>query len=208
MMKRSNGNLRHCVLPLVTFIGRVNLLLEKYLLTCKSYALNADYRDKIKRFGKGSVFNGVSFVSGYESIEIGNNVHIGNNAFIRGEGGLVIEDNTHISRNIVIYTYSHEYEGDVLPYDDRFRRRAVFIGKNVWIGMNVVILPGATVEEGAIIGGGAVVKGIVPKGSIYGAAHAEKIALRDMDRYSMLEKNKLYGGVDGIPLHKLYEKSR
>ena len=135
-----------------------------------------------------------------DSIEIGNNVHIGDNAFIRGEGGLCIGDNTHISRNLLLYTMNHDYEGELLPYDSNMRYRPVTIGKNVWVGMNVTILPGAVIGNGAIIGAGAVVAGNVEEAGIYGACLAKKIKSRNLDHYKSLEETGKYGGVNGFPV--------
>lgn len=184
------------------YFGFALISINKYVLHCKSLAYSYLYKKKFKTFGVNSYLNGISFFSGFNEIEIGNNVHIGNNGFIRGEGGLIIKDNTHISRNILIYTYSHEYEGSLLPYDNLSRNRPVFIGKNVWIGMNVVILPGTYIEDGVIIGAGSVVNGRVPKGSIYGAAIASEIKKRDMERYNKLDANSMYGGINGMSLKR------
>ena len=72
---------------------------------------------------------------------IENNVHIGENAFIRAEGGLFIGENTHVSRNLMLYTVNHNYKGKNVPYDETVIKKPVHIEKNVWIGMNVNILP-------------------------------------------------------------------
>src|SRR5438876_7725927 len=96
----------------------------------------------LRSCGAGIVVVNPIKMYGGDKISIGNNVHIGENAFIRGEGGLSIGDNTFISRNLVLYTMSHRYNGDRLPYDDGFLIKPVIVGSNVWIGMNVCIAPG------------------------------------------------------------------
>ncbi len=158
------------------------------------------YRKGLHRLGSSVHFNGLSRLTGLGAIEIGDNVHVGDNAFIRGEGGLVIGANTHISRNLVLYTFNHEYEGQALPYDDTERHRPVTIGRNVWIGMNVVILPGAEIGEGAIIGAGTVVQGEVPERAIIGAVPGRVIDHRDTEHYRKLDDAGRYGGVSGEPL--------
>ena len=164
--------------------------------------LQCKYYSKIKKIGKCVKFNGVSYISGFNNIEIGNNVHIGDNAWIKGEGGLYIGDNTHISRNLVLYTVNHNYKGELLPYDNTEIKKPVVIEKNVWIGMNVTILPGTHIQEGAIIGAGAVVGGKIPKGAFYGAALGKIIKYRDLEHYENLEKNKKYGAENGNPIKK------
>src|SRR5687768_7284401 len=61
----------------------------------------------IKSKGHGVGIWGKASISGHDNIVLGNNVHIGKNAFIKAEGGLRIGDNTHISRNLVLYTMNH-----------------------------------------------------------------------------------------------------
>lgn len=184
------------------FIGKMCFYIQKiYLKFIHIYLMNY-YTNKIKKVGKCVRFNGVSFISGLENIEIGNNVHIGNNAWIKGEGGLYIGNNTHISRNLVLYTVNHNYNGELLPYDNTSINKKVIIEKNVWIGMNVVILPGTHIEEGCIIGAGAVVAGRIKKCSIYGASLGKIINKRDEEHYDSLNKNKKFGGING---NKIYE---
>ena len=134
------------------------------------------------------------------NIEIGNNVHIGNNAHISGLGGLYIGDNTHISRNLLLYTDNHHYKGKYLPYDNTYIKKKVIIERNVWVGMNVVILPGSHIKEGAIIGAGAVVSGVVESLAIYGASLGKVINARDEEHYNQLEDSNQYGAISGKKL--------
>lgn len=169
-----------------------NRLINRYL--------QRHFERRMKHVGKGVYFNGISRITGLDQIEIEDNVHLGDNAFIRAEGGLFIGANTHFSRNLVLYTHNHDYQGEVLPYDNSFRYRKVTIGRNVWVGMNVVILPGATIGDGAIIGAGAVVSGTVAALAIVGAPPASVIKERDAEHYQRLENEGRYGGPNGVPL--------
>ena len=155
------------------------------------------YYRKIPLIGKGVKFRGLSILTGLSKIEIEDNVHINENAYIRGEGGLFIGANTHIAKNLVIYTHNHNYQGELLPYDHTRIYKGVRIEKNVWIGINVTILPGTHIKEGAIIGAGAVVSGEVPSLAIYGASLGQIIKYRDLDHYNQLEDTKAYGGASG-----------
>lgn len=161
----------------------------------------AQYRDwlktQLKHCGKGVCFNGRINISGTGSVVIGDNVHIGDNAFIQGAGGLEIGDNTHISRNLVLLTRNHNYSGTRLPYDDRTVEKPVRIGRNVWIGMNVCIVPGTTIGDGAIVGMGTVAFGKVPDLAIIGSASWRQIGEREPVHYSRLEQSRAYGGVNG-----------
>src|SRR5690606_23541026 len=124
----------------------------------------------IKKIGLNSFFWGQNHtISGCGNLEIGENVHINENAFIRAEGGVIIGDNTHISRNLVLYSINHDYQGDLIPYDNQMIKKEVLIGKNVWIGMNVCVVPGTTIGDGSIIGMGTTVSGDIPPLSIVGS---------------------------------------
>lgn len=154
---------------------------------------------RAKACGKGVRLNGTMVITGIEECELGNNVHIGNNAFIRAQGGLKIGDNTHISRNLVLYTTNHKYEGERLPYDEEIVKKPVTIGRNVWIGMNVCIVAGTFIGDGAIVGMGSVVSGEVPRLSIIGADKWRILGWRDETHYDHCEMSNAYGGPNGIP---------
>ena len=152
---------------------------------------------QIKSCGAGLSLKGPLRLSGADQLEIGENVHIGENAFIRADAGLTIGDNTRISRNLVLYTVSHRYEGARLPYDELWIRKPVKIGRNVWIGMNVSIAPGTTIGDGAIVGMGTTVSGDVPPLSIIGSEKWRLIGQRDPDHYRRLDEAGIYGDPDG-----------
>ena len=139
-------------------------------------------------------------ITGGDRCRIEDNVQVGAGGFIRAEGGLFIGANTHISRNLVLYTMDHDYQGEVLPYDATQVAGPVHIGRNVWIGMNVCIAPGTTIGDGAIVGMGTVVFGEVPALSIIGSQRWRVIGERDADHYARLEAEGRYGGSGGRPL--------
>lgn len=155
--------------------------------------------DGFKEIKSNSFFWGEQhFISGRENMEIGENVHIGNNAFIRAEGGVTIGDNTHISRNLVLYSINHDYEGGQLPYDAKMIGKKVSIGRNVWIGMNVCITPGTTIGDGCVVGMGTTVSGIIPPLSIVTSPKCIVVKGRDKEHYEYLDKMKRYGGPNGV----------
>lgn len=146
----------------------------------------------------GSIWNFIS----PRKIILGNNVHIGHNAYFHGGGGLIIGDNTHISRNVTIYTNNHDYNGKSLPYDNKSMFKPVSIGKNVWIGMNVSIVPGVTIGDGAIIGLGTVVNRNVESLEIVGSPKTINLKHRDLKHYKELVYKNKYGGINGVPLNE------
>lgn len=154
--------------------------------------------------GKGVRLNGISNFISPEKIFLGENVHIGMNGWFHGGGGITIGDNTHISRNCVIFSASHNFRGERLPYDSSLIEKPVFIGRNTWIGMNVMIIPGVTIGEGVIIGLGTVVVDDIPPLSIVGANGHNIIGLRDKQHYDSLEEHRLYGGRGGESLNEQF----
>lgn len=165
------------------------------------YAQTIEGRSVLRRAnscGKGVGVWGRFHVTGAENMVVGDNVHFGDNAFIRAEGGLSIGDNTHISRNLVLYTINHDYESTRIPYDQRMVAKAVTIGRNVWIGMNVSIAPGTVIGDGAIIALGTVVSGTVPPLAIIGGEKWKMLGTRDRVKYESLDEIKAYGGPDGV----------
>lgn len=174
-------------------LGSLNARLRKMIVAAE----NRRHLRRLKRCGKGSGLWGPVTITGHAQIELGCNAHIGGGAFIRGEGGLVIGDNTHISRNLVLYTLNHQYEGSRLPYDDTHVEKSVQIGRNVWVGMNVCIAPGTVIGEGAIIGMGAVVAGTVPPHAIVASQRWRVIGERDATRYLELDALGAYAGPNG-----------
>jgi acetyltransferase-like isoleucine patch superfamily enzyme len=138
------------------------------------------------KFGRNVV------ISGSSSIKIGNNVHFGTGGFIRADGGLTIGDNVIISRNVVLYTSSHDYQGKLLPFDSENIYKPVVIEDNVWIGMNVTISPGTVIREGAIIGLGSRIFGEVPSRAIIGSGEINIIGYRNKEHYRSLKNLKKF----------------
>lgn len=157
--------------------------------------------------GKGCRFGNHVNITGRKHIRFGNNIHIGSGSFIRAGGGLVIDDNTIISRNLLLYSLSHDYQNTLLPFDHNFIKRPVSIGKNVWIGMNVVICPGTVIGDGAVIGMGTVVHGHVPPLSIIGNPGWKQIGERDKVHYKKLHQSKSFAKEDGLPLYPISKLS-
>lgn len=162
-------------------------------------------KGRFYRCGRGVWIHGPVTITCPHMVEIEENVHINRNAFIRAEGGLHVGANTHISRNLTLYTMNHNYEGVLLPYDHQRVTKKVKIGRNVWIGMNVSITPGVTIGDGAIIGMGAVVTRDVPEYAIVGTAPARILKHRDAEHYKQLDKGQRYAGSSGYPVPRQWE---
>ncbi|WOJ95051.1 sulfotransferase [Congregibacter variabilis] len=152
---------------------------------------------RIKNKGEGVIVNGEVTITHPLGMVIGNNVHIGNNAYIHSRGGVVIGDNTHISRNFLLYTCNHTYQEGALPFDSGYIDKPVVIGRNVWVGMNVNVTPGVTIGEGAIIGMGVTVSKDVAPFEIIGSAPSRILKHRHQEHYRHLHDTKQFGAVNG-----------
>ena len=173
------------------FVGLIFHVLSR-LKKIFFWAYHGMLKSSLKSCGKNVFFGGWIRITCPEKVDIGDNVAIGNNAFIDSVGGLRIGNNSRIAPNVVIYTYNHNYEGDMLPYDEKHIPRGVEIGKNVWIGTNVKITPGVRIGVGAIVGMGTVVNADVPPLAIVGGQKMRIIKYRDKKHYNELEKKGRY----------------
>jgi maltose O-acetyltransferase len=160
-------------------------------------------RIRLKAIGIGCrICQGVSILDAHNLV-LGDNVHIMPGCFINARGGgVTIGDNTHLARNVTIYSYSHNYAGTALPYDDTGIDKPVNIGRNCWLGMNVNVIPGVTIGEGAIIQMGTTVTKDVPPLAIVGMQREHIIKYRDREHYEKLDKENAYGGMDGVRCRK------
>lgn len=189
--------LKKWVSLLVNFLHKRLRQRDKELVEINKKTLMSSFQS----VGFGVRLNGTNWVfTEPNKIILGNNVHIGNNAYFHSNGGLIIGDNTHISRNVTIYTANHNYEDNALPYSVDNRYKPVTIGKNVWIGMNVSIIPGVSIGDGAIIGMGTVVNRNVAPLEIVGSQPAQTLKNRDTGQYKFLMDNRQFGGVSGALL--------
>lgn len=160
-------------------------------------AFKKTYLTKFHNVGEGVRINGQIKVTHFRGVVLGNNVHIGGGCYFHSRGGLTIGDNSHLSRNITIYTASHNYIGHCLPYDSSSIDKPVIIGKNVWIGMNVNITPGVTIGDGAIIGMGVTVAKDVKPLEIVGQQPFRSLKFRDQMHYESLIEQGHVGGKNG-----------
>lgn len=190
------------------FINFVRICVRIYITKLKWHIDRIRIEEQNKKvlskaiIGKGISINGDIVITSPEMLILGNNVHIQRNAFFSTRGGLCIGNHTHISRNVTIYTNNHDYDGEALPFDDKFIDKPVFIGKNVWIGMNVSITPGVTIGDGAIIGMGAVVSKDVPPFAIVGSEKHRVLKSRDKKHYLKLLEEKRFSRENGKLLKK------
>ena len=104
------------------------------------------------------------------SVKIGKNVVVMNNALFMAAGGITIEDNVLVAANAQLISNNHAlYDHAVLTC------KPVHLKRNCWIGAGATILPGVTVGENAVVGAGAVVTKDVEDNTVVGGNPARTI---------------------------------
>lgn len=105
------------------------------------------------------------------SINIGNNVSIGNDCHITSINNILICDNVLMGMKVTITDNSHgsnKFEELIIAPVNRklYSSGPIIIEEGVWIGDKVTILPNTRIGKNSIIGANAVVTGDIPSNSI------------------------------------------
>ncbi len=112
-------------------------------------------------------------------ITIGDNVGIGEFAYLGGAGGLTIEEDCIIGQYFSCHPENHCFSDTTKPIRlQGVTRKGIHISKNCWIGAKVTFLDGAFLGEGSVVAAGSVVRGSFPPGSIIGGVPARVLKRR------------------------------
>lgn len=152
------------------YFGSSRIKIEKNV-TIKGFCKNSDFGDDIifysnsiielqrdanLKIGNHVIFSYGTLLSCSKSIQIGNDVQIGEYTSIR--------DSTH----------DYKDYGDPIIMNKDISNQ-IYIGNNVWIGRNCLISPGSFIEDGVVIGANSIVKGYLKGNSIYAGNPLNKI---------------------------------
>ena len=111
-----------------------------------------------------------------EHIKIGDNVGIGEFAFLGGGGGLEIGDDCIVGQYLSCHPENHNfYDNTQLIRHQGVTRQGIKIGKNCWIGAKVTVLDGVTIGDNCVLAAGAVVTKDMPANSVIGGVPAKVI---------------------------------
>lgn len=114
-----------------------------------------------------------------EYIRIGNNVGIGEFAYLGGGGGLEIGDDCIIGQYFSCHPENHHFENpEKLIRFQGVSRKGIKIGRNCWIGSKVTILDGVSIGDDCVIAAGAVVTKNMTSNSVIGGVPAKIIKQR------------------------------
>lgn len=120
-----------------------------------------------------------SFHNPGEFITIGNNVGIGEFAYLGGAGGLEIGDDVIAGQYLSCHPENHVFSDLETPIRlQGVERKGIKIGNNCWLGSKVTILDGVELGDGCIVAAGAVVTQSFPDHSIIGGVPAKLLKTR------------------------------
>ena len=114
------------------------------------------------------------------------------NLRVLGKGNFIIGSYCNLGENLLVITGNHNYEGELLPFDEKWNNKSVEIGEACWLGARVTLLPGTKIGEGAIIQAGAVVHGEIPPYAIAGGNPAKVFKYRDKEHFLKLKSENRY----------------
>lgn len=116
-----------------------------------------------------------SFLSKGSTVEIGNNVGIGDFSYIGGEAPVKIGSDTISGQYLSVHPENHTLTNSDLFRESKTSKQGIEIGSNVWIGAKVTVLDGSIIGDNTIIAAGAVVNGQFPSGSVIAGVPAKLI---------------------------------
>ncbi|MFZ0533101.1 MAG: acyltransferase [Anaerolineales bacterium] len=146
-------------------------------------ANNILMRSAFRRHGKHFIFDPRDDFT-YDTIEVGNDVSIGNGAsFMASESNIIIGNKVLFGPNVTVIGGNHNTSvvGQFM-YDVHEKRPEddldVIFEDDIWVGSCAVILKGVRVGRGSIVAAGAVVNKDVLPYSIVGGVPAKRISIR------------------------------
>lgn len=164
----------------VRLINRKNIRVGKWV-KIEDYAyLNALGTGQLSIGDNSSIgaFSRVIISTSYNNIgshiHIGDNVGIGEYAYLGGGGGLDIGDNCIIGQYLSCHPENHNYQDKTLQIRQQgVNRKGIKIGENCWIGAKVTIADGVEIGQHCVIAAGAVVTSSMPDYSVVGGVPAK-----------------------------------
>lgn len=128
----------------------------------------------------------------YSGAAAGLTVITGNHMSIPGKHHKMVTD-----KDKDILDTNHEYDKDVIIYED------------VWLGVNVTLMAGVSIGRGAIVGAGSVVRYNVPPYAIVAGNPAKIVGFRFTPGITVQHEEELYPEEERLPeelLHENYNK--
>jgi galactoside O-acetyltransferase len=107
-----------------------------------------------------------------ESLEIGQDVDIGEFVVLRASGGMKIGNRVLVAAHATLTTRGHPIAP---PRWGKTEDAPIVIEDDVWIAAGAIVLPGVTIGRGSVVAAGAVVTADVPPLTVVGGVPARTI---------------------------------
>lgn len=111
-------------------------------------------------------------------LTVGNNVWLGENAWIDNLDEIIIGNNVCVSQGALLLTGNHDYTLSTFDY----RNAPIIIEDGAWIGAKTVVCPGVKVQSHAILTVGSTATKDMEAYGIYQGNPAQKIRIRNITR--------------------------
>ncbi len=188
---RSLKMLLYGKIPQWLFLGRgvqlfnvANMRFGKFVQLEDHVYLNAlgtqvlEIGNNVKIGAYSRVIISTSFNDVGKGIKIGDNVGLGEFAYLGGAGGLEIGADCIIGQYLSCHPENHVFEDqNKLIRHQGVIRKGIKIGNNCWIGAKVTILDGVTIGANCVIAAGAVVTKDMPANAVIGGVPAKVIKM-------------------------------
>ena len=143
------------------------------------------------RVGRGLVMKNEVRVKFPWKFRVGNDVWLGEGAWIDNLDAVDIGNDVCISQGAMLLTGNHDYTQPGMPY----RNAPIRIADGAWIGARATVCPGVTVGEGAVLCVGAVATGDLEPWGIYKGVPATRVRTRRInDQYAESKEIEFGGG--------------
>lgn len=164
------------------YIRNLQYMLNRKIATRKA-------KKQLKSYGVNLRVNHPCIFCG--QVEVGHDCNF-NGMRILGGGKVEIGNYFHSGIECMIITQNHNYEGEMIPYDETYIYKNVTIGDCVWFGNRVLVTGNVNIGEGSIIAAGSVVTKDVPPLAIVGGNPAKIIKFRDKEHYYRLKSEQKF----------------
>lgn len=126
------------------------------------------------RIGRGCVIKNNVNVKFPWKLSVGNNVWIGEGAWIDNLDCVSIGDNVCISQGALLLTGNHDYASSAFDY----RNAPIAIADGAWVGARAVVCPGVFVGSHAVLSAGAVATHCLAPWRVYAGNPATEVRRR------------------------------
>lgn len=126
------------------------------------------------KIGKGLVIKNNVNIKFPWKLTLGNNVWLGENAWIDNLDKVKIGNNVCISQGALLLTGNHDYTLSTFDY----RNAPIIIEDGAWIGAKTIVCPGVKVKSHAILTVGSIATKDMEAYSIYQGNPAQKVRIR------------------------------